>query len=448
MRKTIYKSICIIITITILLTTGLTFLIYYDGFSRNIGQSIKNNGHVLQKLMDTFESNSERIDMLNNILSDYDYDRISLIDKDGSVIYDNVVDVSDLDNHKGRTEIKEAAETGFGSSKRKSETTGGRICYYAYRLNDGSILRVSRAVNDIYYIFKRIVPLMLVIIIIITAIAFYTTKRMTKRIMRPINDINIDNPSGNVVYDELKPFLKRIKDEAELKAQNEKIRREFSANVSHELKTPLTSITGYAQMINNGMAKKEDILTFTGKIEKEAERLLLLINDIIELSNLDEKGIVTEETIELSAIVQETIMSLENSALKRNITIFYGGSEAYIKGSRTMIGELAYNIIDNAIKYNKDGGRVRVFVGKTGDKAEFSVKDTGIGIPDKDKDRIFERFYRVDKSRSKTVGGTGLGLSIVKHIAMCHNAEIMVKSELNVGTTITVDFDSVEKINA
>ena len=200
-------------------------------------------------------------------------------------------------------------------------------------------------------------------------------------------------------------------------------------------------------MINNGMAKKEDILTFTGKIEKEAERLLLLINDIIELSNLDERGIVAEEIIELSAIVQETIMSLESSARKKNVTIFYGGSDAYIKGSRTMIGELAYNIIDNAIKYNKDGGRVRAFVGKTGDKAEISVKDTGIGIPNEDKDRIFERFYRVDKSHSKTVGGTGLGLSIVKHIAMCHNAEITVKSELNVGTTITVDFDAAEPVN-
>lgn len=445
MRKTIYKSICIIIAITILLTTGLTFLIYYEGFSRNVRESIQNDGYVLQRLMDTCESNTERIATLKSILSDYD--RISIIDKNGSVIYDNKADISELDNHKSRSEVKEAAENGFGSSKRISKTTGSRIYYYAYRLNDGSILRVSRAVNDIYYIFKRIVPLMLVIIIIITAFAFYTTKKITKRIMRPINDINIDNPSENEVYDELKPFLKRIKDEAELKAQNEKIRREFSANVSHELKTPLTSITGYAQMINNGMAKKEDILTFTGKIEKEAERLLLLINDIIELSNLDERGIVAEEIIELSAIVQETIMSLESSAQKKNVTIFYGGSDAYIKGSRTMIGELAYNIIDNAIKYNKDGGRVRVFVGKTGDKAEISVKDTGIGIPNEDKDRIFERFYRVDKSHSKTVGGTGLGLSIVKHIAMCHNAEITVKSELNVGTTITVDFDAAEPVN-
>ena len=197
-------------------------------------------------------------------------------------------------------------------------------------------------------------------------------------------------------------------------------------------------------MINNGMARQEDFLTFTGKIEREAERLLLLINDIIELSDLDERGIVNEEVVELLEIVREVISMLEESASRRDIHIFCSRNSVCVKGSRTMLSELVYNIIDNAVKYNKDGGSINVFVGRVGDNAEITVKDTGIGIPDEDKDRIFERFYRVDKSHSKTVGGTGLGLSIVKHIAICHNAEINVQSKLGKGTTISVVFKAFE----
>lgn len=280
--------------------------------------------------------------------------------------------------------------------------------------------------------------------VVVMVVGLYSTDKITKSFVKPINDIDPDNPEASEKYEELKPLLMKIKQYNELKAQNEKIRREFSANVSHELKTPLTSITGYAQMINNGMARQEDFLTFTGKIEKEAERLLLLINDIIELSDLDERGIVNEEVVELLEIVREVITMLEESASRRNIRIFCSRNSVCVKGSRTMLSELVYNIIDNAVKYNKDGGSINVFVGRVGDNAEITVKDTGIGIPDEDKDRIFERFYRVDKSHSKTVGGTGLGLSIVKHIAICHNAEINVQSELGQGTTISVIFKAFE----
>ena len=441
MRKTIYRNTCIILTISIILTTVLTFCVYYEGLSTNVKRSIRDDGHVIVNLLNTYENDEDRIDILETTLRDYSYNRITLIKQDGTVIYDNYTDVDGMDSHIERPEVEEAMNSGFGESRRESETLGRDIYYYAYRLNDGSVLRISRAADDIYYIFVRIIPIMLGITAIILAIAFYTTKRVTKRIMQPINNIDLDAPAKSYMYEELRPFLKRIEQENKLKEQNEKIRREFSANVSHELKTPLTSITGYAQMINNGMAKKEDVLTFTNKIEKEAERLLLLINDIIELSNLDEKGIAASEDVELSSVVQETIMSLEGAADRKNITIYYSANEAHVQGSRTMIGELAYNIIDNAIKYNKDGGSVTVFVGISGGKPELSVKDTGIGIPEDDKERIFERFYRVDKSHSKTVGGTGLGLSIVKHIAMCHNADINVQSELGFGTTISVIFN-------
>lgn len=438
--KTIYRNTCIILAISIILTTVLTFCVYYEGLANNVKRSIRDDGHVIVNLLNTYKTDEDRINVLSTTFQDYSYNRITLIKSDGNVIYDNYANISSLGSHLTRPEVEQAIDSGFGESRRESETLGKDIYYYAYRLNDGSVVRISRAADDIYYIFVRVIPLMLGITIVILAVAFYTTKRVTRRIMQPINNINIDSPDQSCVYEELRPFLKRIEQENKLKEENENIRKEFSANVSHELKTPLTSITGYAQMINNGMAKKEDVLTFTNKIEKEAERLLLLINDIIELSNLDERGIVENDDVELSSVVQETIMSLETAADRKNITIYYSASEVHIQGSKTMIGELAYNIIDNAIKYNKDGGSVTIFVGLSGGYPEISVQDTGIGIPDDDKERIFERFYRVDKSHSKTVGGTGLGLSIVKHIAMCHNADINVKSELGFGTTITVIF--------
>lgn len=267
---------------------------------------------------------------------------------------------------------------------------------------------------------------------------------LTTRLMKPINGADINNLASAEIYDEMKPFFKHISDEHEEKAKSEKMRREFTANVSHELKTPLTTISGYAQMINNGMAKSEDISDFCIKIEKESQRLLTLIDDIINLSNLDEGTQLEEaEEIDLSEITGEAICLLEKAARERNIQIFYSKTPAVIIGNATLISELVYNLIDNAIKYNRENGRIRVFVGETADGVEFSVKDTGIGIPKEDTERIFERFYRVDKSHSKKVGGTGLGLSIVKHICACHNAQIRVKSTVGRGTTMYVTFPPV-----
>lgn len=281
-----------------------------------------------------------------------------------------------------------------------------------------------------------------VLIAISVFAAYIISEKITASIVRRVDSIDLDNP--NIEYKELLPFMKRARSKNQIKIKTEQMRREFSANVSHELKTPLTSISGYAQMINNGMAKEEDILKFTKLIEKESLRLISLVNDIIEISHLDEQNELPEaEKIDLSIIAAETIASLEKSAAEKNIQIFYSGSETYINGNKTLIGELMSNIIDNAVKYNKENGNVTVFVGTIAKGAVFSVKDTGIGIPKGDVDRIFERFYRVDKSHSKTVGGTGLGLSIVKHIALCHNADVKVKSEVGVGSTVSVIFKSL-----
>ena len=298
--------------------------------------------------------------------------------------------------------------------------------------------------DDTRYIIVTLAPILIFILILSLGLGFFAANRLTKHIMKPINDIDLDNLKDASVYEELMPFLNRIEKDNEEREQAEKIRREFSANVSHELKTPLTSIYGYAQMITNNMAKPEDYHMCAEKIEKEASNLMLLIDDIIKLSHLDEIEVETDELIDLSEIARDTIMRLEPTAKKRGVQIFYSGEPAYINGSRTLIGELMYNLIDNAVKYNKENGKVTVFSGTTANKVEFSVRDTGIGIPEEAQERIFERFYRVDKSRSKTLGGTGLGLSIVKHAAICHNAEIKVRSKLGTGTSITVIFNKAQ----
>ena len=300
---------------------------------------------------------------------------------------------------------------------------------------------MSQPTDVIRGVGMSILPIVLIILIAVIAIAFPVSKGLTKHIMEPINSVDINNIGKADIYDELKPFFARIANENEEKAEAEKIRREFTANVSHELKTPLTTISGYAQMINNGMAKPEDINEFGRKIEKESDRLLTLIDDIINLSNLDERtGIEKPEDVDLSLITEEAIYVLEKAAKERGIQIFYSKTPTFIKGNATLISELVYNLLDNAVKYNKDNGKITVFVGETAEGVELSVKDSGIGIPKEDTERIFERFYRVDKSHSKKVGGTGLGLSIVKHVCACHNAKIRVKSIVGKGTTIYVTF--------
>ncbi len=290
-----------------------------------------------------------------------------------------------------------------------------------------------------------IIPESIAVMVIIAVCTWVISRSITKKIMQPIYELDVNNMDEDMIYPELLPFFERIAAEKEEKEKTEAIRREFSANVSHELKTPLTSISGYAQMINNGMAKPEDIAMFGLKIEKEAERLLLIIDDIIRLSKLDETTeIIEPEKIKLNELVAETIARLETQLEKREVTVYYSGDECCIRGRATLIDEMVYNIIDNAIKYNKQGGRINVYVGASAKGIDFSVEDTGIGIPEEDLERIFERFYRVDKSHSKTIGGTGLGLSIVKHVAIAHNAEIDVKSKLGEGTTITVTFIPAE----
>lgn len=440
MRKAINNTLRLLAITAVIISTVLMFIACCTQFSVKEKTDIQSRINILAQLL--YQSDeSHMLDVLHKMYDNTDDVRITLIRPDGRVVYDNEANIDEMENHLKRPEIQEAIANASGESSRKSETIGTKIYYNAVRLENGSLLRMSQPTKVVFNMALSILPIFVIILIFVIGAAFVISKRLTQYIMEPVNNVDINNIGKAEIYDELKPFFSRIADQNEEKEQTEKIRREFTANVSHELKTPLTTISGYAQMINNGMAKPEDVTGFGQKIEKEAGRLLTLIDDIINLSNLDESGGIEEpELVDLSNITGEAISVLEKSAKQRGIQIFYSKTPTFISGNSTLIGELVYNLLDNAVKYNKDNGKITVFVGETVNGVELSVKDTGIGIPQKDTERIFERFYRVDKSHSKKVGGTGLGLSIVKHVCACHNATIRVKSIVGKGTTIYVTF--------
>lgn len=399
--------------------------------------NLKTSAQVL-KSSKIFE-NGEKITFDENI----ENLRITLIDKNGKVYYDTDAEISKMDNHKDRPEIKLALKNGEGESVRHSETMSKDTFFYALKLSNGSILRLGKESDNLYSIFKNTIPEMLMIILFVFIISYILTHFFAKSILKPIEQMadDMDSIGMNVGYKELVPFIQKIKDQHEDIMKNVNMRQAFTANVSHELKTPLTSISGYAELIESGMATDEDITRFAGEIHRNSKRLLTVINDTIRLAELD----ATEKTIEfemvdLYKVAQNCVDFLKVSAEKHDVTISLTGESCMVHANRNMMDELISNLCDNAIRYNNKGGSVQVIVEETPEKAELCVKDTGIGIPDKSQGRVFERFYRVDKSRSKETGGTGLGLAIVKHIVAQHNAEITLESEVGKGTSIKVTF--------
>lgn len=379
--------------------------------------------------------------------------RITHIAADGTVMFDSAVDASSMENHSERQEFIDALNTGFGESNRYSDTILKETVNYAVRLDDGTVLRLSTTRYTVFTLMINIIYQLIAILALSILISALLAARISSSVTGPINNIDLENPDERDVYDELKPLVKRINDQKrqlqfrmnELKAEHEKqdnLRREFTANVSHELKTPLTSISGYAEIINNGMAKDEDIRRFSGKIYDEAQRLITLVSDIIELSQLDGGEVNAEKTdIDLYEACKTVIAHLEGAAKAKNVTLSLSGTETHILGYPKIIDEIVYNLCDNAIKYNHENGSVSVSVKETDEDIVLAVSDTGIGIPEDEIDRVFERFYRVDKSHSKEVGGTGLGLSIVKHGVSLHGAQIKLRSTVGSGTTVTVFFN-------
>ena len=494
-----------------------------------------------------------------NYLENLDSDRYRLtwVSSDGTVIFDSHADASAMENHADREEIKEALVSGTGSSTRQSSTLTEQTIYEATRLNDGSVLRisVSRA-TALVLVLGMIQPIAIVLVIAI-ALSAWLAHRMAKRVVEPLNKLDLDNPMKNEAYEELSPLLHRIHAQrTEIKEQvwalkrkqdefdqitgnmkealvlldntgrilsinpaartlfsagascigedfltidrkqnmraaldeanaqghadfrtkkngreyqfdlsridsdgknhgmvilafditeqvnAEKHRQEFTANVSHELKTPLQSIIGSAELMENGIVKEEDVPRFVGHIRKEASRLVFLIDDIIRLSELDEGAEMPREDVSLKVLSEEVCETLADAAKLKDVSLKVSGDDGIINGVRRLLYEVVYNLCDNAIKYNNPGGSVKVTVAQKNGEVLLSVQDTGIGIAPEHQDKVFERFYRVDKSHSKQSGGTGLGLSIVKHAVQYHHGKITVESELNKGTTISILFDT------
>ena len=374
--------------------------------------------------------------------------RITLISQDGSVLFESATD-QPMENHLSRPEIKQAISDGVGKDIRDSQTMGYETYYYAVLLPTGEILRVAQDAETIWSIYDSSIPAIVLSCVALMMAAAILAGLLTKALVQPVLDMteDLDHIQENVPYKELIPFAESIHSDRILRENNEKMRQEFTANVSHELKTPLTSISGYAELIETGIAKPEDVQGFAQKIHVEATRMLQLVNDILQLSKLDsasETGSTPAmEVVDLLDVAKECVERQKLNARRAYISLSYLGESAPVRGSRDLLDELCQNLCDNAIRYNRPGGKVQIITACTRDgHCSLTVKDNGIGIPKEAQSSVFERFYRVDKSRSKATGGTGLGLAIVKHIARIHNARIKLESEIGEGTTITVLFET------
>ena len=549
MTKRIFRSVCIVAVVVLFASLALVMGVLYDYFSGSQENQLKTQTDLAAQGIE--HEGSSYFDGL-----DSEELRITWIDKNGKVLFDNKTDASSMENHLEREEVRQAVENGYGKSSRYSETLTEKSLYSAKKLSDGSVLRLSVSQYSVLTLFLGMLRPVLIIALLAVVLALLLAYRLSKNIVTPLNKLNLDSPLSNKVYEELSPLLKRMdaqqrqlkhqseelkrkREESETATENmsegliilnekgvilsinraaakmlglsedsvgkdifsektsvnlkeptqialsgknkeevfalrdgncqllanpvstdgkvtgaallvldvtekeraEQMRREFTANVSHELKTPLQTISGYAELLANGMVADKDKTAFSEKIYAEAQRMIRLIEDIIKLSNLDEGAVeLTRETVDLYATAENTVRSLLPAAKKANVTLSLNGENAEIYGIPQLLTAVVYNLCDNAIKYNKDGGTVFVNVKNNAENIVLSVRDTGIGIPKEQQERIFERFYRVDKSHSKEVGGTGLGLSIVKHAAKLHDAKITLESEVGKGTEITVIF--------
>lgn len=549
MTKRIFRTI-FAVAISIFLASALLFMtVLYDYFSE-----IQQDQLRMQIDLASQGVEDEGLDYLKNLKID-DH-RVTWIGTDGKVLYDNRSDAGEMENHFEREEVKEALSEGYGASSRYSSTLTQRYLYGAKRLPDGTVIRLSVAQNSLFLLTLGMLQPILVLCFIAVILSAFLASRLSKKIVKPLNELNLDRPLDNDGYDELSPLLRRIDmQQKEIERQSEELtqkqkelevmtsamsegivllnhhgtilsinqaaaqmlgadrscigedivsvnrsvelvdllnqakagthsekilelenaryqmmaspvissgaafgivllvldvtekekaeqlRREFTANVSHELKTPLHTISGSAELLANGMVKPEDIPDFSNRIYSEAQRMIQLVEDIIRLSHLDEGAEDMKwETVDVYTVAKETVISLSDEAASAGIKLALMGEAVSIHGVKQLLREIISNLCDNAIKYNHKGGSVTVEVKDIGDFATVSVSDTGIGIPTEHQSRIFERFYRVDKSHSKEIGGTGLGLSIVKHAAKLHHAEIALHSVVDQGTEITVQF--------
>lgn len=442
MKKNIYGYMVGLAALAIVLTITFSTFVYYDLFKKQVLTDLKEYSELL-KLTDFYDSNKEF--EYNSELYNL---RLTVIKEDGTVIYDTDADTAAMENHLNRPEVMEAFKTGNGHDIRYSETFKANTFYYAVR-NDGRsgekyVVRVSKEASSIFNVFAKSIPVLIVLSIGLFIWCIILAHFCTKSVLQPIKHVteHLDDLENVEVYKELKPFVGAIlKQHAEiLKSAN--LRQEFTTNVSHELKTPLASISGYSELIESGMATGSDVQKFAKEIHRNAKRLLTLINDIIRLSQLDSAAFkVNFTTVDLYEVAKECVEMLALHAENMKVTLSLEGDAALVQGEKSMLEEVIYNLCDNAIRYNKPGGTVKVRLSEEENQVYLVVEDNGIGISEENQKRVFERFYRVDKSRSKQSGGTGLGLAIVKHIVMNHGANIRIESELDKGTKIMVVFE-------
>ena len=538
----------------LVLTVGLAAVmgILYSNFDGQMRKELSKEAAYL-----AYGVEQQGVDYLKNIKDKSA--RITYIDQDGTVLFDNEADVSEMKNHSDRTEFQKAEKYGAGESSRYSDTLSEKTIYYALRLKDGTVLRVSGTQDSVLALVENLIFPLCGLLCLMLILSGIMASAISKRIVKPINELDLESPKENQVYEELSPLLSKIhrqnreiQNQLELakqqqeefslitenmqeglividkytmilsanssawnlfhmdrvrqgesvycldreeefrhaieqvlsgehtelvlklngsdiqlianpvirdkktegavvllvnvteKLERESLRREFSANVSHELKTPLTSISGFAEIMQGGLVKCEDIPQFAGRIYKESQRLLQLVEDVIQISQLDEeKTSYTWELVDVYQVCKNAFESLKEKAKRLNVHLYICGERMKMEAVRTLLEEAVYNICDNAIKYNRNDGSVSVFLTQTAQEIQIVVKDTGVGIPKEDQDRVFERFYRVDKSHSKEIGGTGLGLSIVKHAVGALKGSVILRSEEGNGTEITLRFPKV-----
>lgn len=548
MDKKIFRSNFFTSMGVLVLSVVLIFGVLFNYFEEQIFMELASEANYI-----SYAIKNEGISYINNFNNTEK--RITLVSSDGTVLEDTQAEAKNLDNHANRKEIKDALANESGKSARYSNTLMQKTLYYAQKLDDGNILRVSTTQNSVVVIVLGVLQPLIFIIFLALIFSLFLSHKISKSIIKPINSIDPDNPSESETYEELTPLLKKLsiqkktiekqikqanqkQEEFELITENmsegllvidkdanvlfynqaalklleisdikensvltlnrskgfrkaiekaltgeraesditqeenvynliatpvyensriigtviviidvteskkrEQLRREFTSNVSHELKTPLTSISGFAEMMKSGGTPEETVVDFSNSIYDEAQRLISLVSDIMKISELEEGTVVFEkEMVDLYELSKEILERLKPIAEKRKIKLNIIGESASISGTKKIIDEMVYNLCDNAIKYNKENGNVDVIINTTENKVGITVRDSGIGIPKGEQNRVFERFYRVDKSHSKVVGGTGLGLAIVKHGAAYHNAEIKLESEVSEGTTVTVKF--------
>ncbi|MBR3971479.1 MAG: hypothetical protein IKJ83_01135, partial [Ruminococcus sp.] len=442
MKKKIFFSIFITCLSVIFFCTFIIAGFLYNYYTNQQNESLKTQLNYLVHM-----SEEHDIEHLQNLPIEQ---KIIILDQNKRLVLENSGTL--LIPEEALSEVFAESRASVQGHHISTQSFSKKLVVHSVLINDNSVICIADTQHTYVSLLGHISGYVGVILLAAALVSILLARFLSNKILKPVYDMNLSSPDKRGVYPELLPFIDKITEQnkeinrrmSDIESHHEaqdRMRREFTANVSHELKTPLTSISGYAELIRDGLVKEEDIPRFAGKIYDESKRMINLVGDIIKLSQLDEKDIsVTIERIDLYECCQAVIQSLEPLAAKRGITFTLEGDHCYINGAEIIIEEIVLNICDNAVKYNKENGSITVSIRQCIDGVELSVSDTGIGIAKEDLDHVFERFYRADKSHSKEIGGTGLGLSIVKHGAMFHNAYVSLDSETGIGTTVRILF--------